>query len=103
MSAHVLLNLLNKLGKRDKMEGLPSILSLFRKEFNKFNNTRARMLDSIILLYDIKITLKSHFCRKNIIILSLCTRGCYRPHNVSRKSVIHKWFIDFIAWRYFTP
>ena len=47
MSAHVLLNLLNELGKRDKMRGLPSILSLFRIEFNKFNNTRARMLDSI--------------------------------------------------------
>ena len=46
MSAHVLLNLLNELGKRDKMRGLPSILSLFRNEFNKFNNTRARMLDS---------------------------------------------------------
>ena len=43
MSAHVLLNLLNKLGKRDKMRGLPKprILSLFRKEFNKFNNTKA--------------------------------------------------------------
>ena len=48
MSAQVLLNLLNELGKkRDKMRGLPSILSLFRNEFNKFNNTRARMLDSI--------------------------------------------------------
>ena len=47
ISAHVLLNLLNKLGKRDKMRGLPSILFLFRNEFNKFNNTRARMLDSI--------------------------------------------------------
>ena len=47
MSAHVLLNLLNELGKRDKMRGLSSILSLFRNEFNKFNNTRARMLDSI--------------------------------------------------------
>ena len=42
-----LLNLLNELWKRDKMRGLPSILSLFRNEFNKFNNTRARMLDSI--------------------------------------------------------
>ena len=41
MSAHVLLNLLNKLGKRDKMRGLSSILSLFRTEFNKFNNTGA--------------------------------------------------------------
>ena len=29
MSAHVLLNLLNELGKRDKMRGLPGILSLF--------------------------------------------------------------------------
>ena len=28
MSAHVLLNLLKELGKRDKMRGLPSILSL---------------------------------------------------------------------------
>ena len=40
------LNLLNLLGKRDQMEGL-SILSLFHNVFNKFNNTRARMLDSI--------------------------------------------------------
>ena len=46
MSAHVLLNLLNELGKTDKMLGLPSILSLFRNEFNKFNNTRARTLES---------------------------------------------------------
>ena len=41
MSAHVLLNLLKELGKRDKMRGLPSILYLFRNNFNKFNNTRA--------------------------------------------------------------
>ena len=52
------LNLFNELGKRDKMRGLPSILSLFRNEFNKFNNTRARMLDSI---YHMTNTLKSHF------------------------------------------
>ena len=47
MSARVILNLLNKLRKRDKMRGLPSILSFFRNEFNKFNKTGARMLDSI--------------------------------------------------------
>ena len=29
------------------MRGLPSILYLFRNEFSKFNNTGARMLDSI--------------------------------------------------------
>ena len=34
ISAHVLLNLLNELGKRDKMRGLPSILSLYHNEFN---------------------------------------------------------------------
>ena len=56
MSAHVLLNLLNELGKRGKMRGLPSILTLFRNEFNKFNNTRAQMLDSI---YHMTNTLKS--------------------------------------------
>ena len=47
MSDHVLLNLLNKLGKRDQMRGLLRILSLFRNETNKVNDTRARMLDSI--------------------------------------------------------
>ena len=47
MSAHVLLNL----------------LSLFRNEFNKFNNTRARMLDSI---YHMSNTLKFHFWRKTL-------------------------------------
>ena len=41
MRAHVFLNLLNELRKRDKMQGLPSILSLFRNKFNKFNNTEA--------------------------------------------------------------
>ena len=44
MNANVLLNLLNELGKSDKMRDLPSILSLFRKEFNKFKNTGAWML-----------------------------------------------------------
>ena len=41
MSANVLLNLLIELGKRDKMRGLSNILSLFRNELNKFNNTRS--------------------------------------------------------------
>ena len=59
MSARVLLNLLNKLGKRDKMRGLPSILSLFRNEFNKFNNTRARML--------LHSQMRRHIIKKNSI------------------------------------
>ena len=57
MSAHVLLNLLNELGKRDKMRGLSS--------------------------YDIRITLKSHFCRKNVVILSVYTQRCYGRHKIS--------------------
>ena len=54
MSAHVLLNLLNKLMKRDQIWGLLGILSLFRNEFNKFNNTGARML---FYIYQMKLRL----------------------------------------------
>ena len=68
MSAHVLLNLLNEMGKRDKMRGLQ------------------RMFDSI---YHMTNTLKSHFWRKNVMILSSCTQRCYGRHHVSRKSVNH--------------
>ena len=80
---HVLLNLLNGLRKRAKMQGLPSILSVFRSKFNKFNNSRARILDSIYH-NDVKITLKSHFCRKNVII----TRNGPAQARVMMKSVL---------------
>ena len=40
-------------------EALPSNLSLFPNEFNKFNNTGAQMQDSIY-----HMTLKSHFISK---------------------------------------
>ena len=101
MSAHVLLNLLNELGKRDKMQGLPSILSLFRNKFDKFNNTRARILDSI---YHMTLRLLCNLISviMTIIILSLCTQRCYGRHRVSPKSVNHYWFINFIGWCYFT-
>ena len=60
VSAQLLLNLLNKLGKSDKMRGLPIILSFIHMEFKKFHYTGARMLVSI---YNVtfKITSKSHF------------------------------------------
>ena len=48
MSARALLDL----------RGLPSILSLFLKEFNKFNKTGTCMLNSIYLM---TYSLKSHF------------------------------------------
>ena len=63
------------------MRGVPSILSLFRNKFNKFNKTRAQMF---YLSCDIKITLKSHFLRKKVIILLLCTQRCYRRYDVSK-------------------
>ena len=65
MSAHVLLNLLNELGKSDKMRGLPSILLLFCSEFNKFNNTGASMLDSVYHM-TFKIILKSYLGVKTL-------------------------------------
>ena len=57
MSAPDVLILLKEFGKSDKMRGLPSILSLFRNKFNEFNNTGARMLDSIYYM-----TLRLHYC-----------------------------------------
>ena len=41
MGAHVLLNLLNELGKKIRCEALLNILSVFPNKFNKFNNTGA--------------------------------------------------------------
>ena len=49
------------------MRVLLSILPLFCDELNKFNNTRARMLDSI-LSYDINNNLKSHFGIKTLFL-----------------------------------
>ena len=87
MGAHVLLNFLNELGKSDKMRGLSSILSLFREEFNKFNSTGARMLDSI---YHMTLKhLKWHFWCENVKIFPYFT-PCYNGgHYASCKSVNH--------------
>ena len=86
MSAHVFFNLLNELGKRDKMQGLPSILLLFCNKFNQFNNTGALMLDSI---YHMTLKLKITFFRENFKILPSFTQRYNGRHNVSRKSVNH--------------
>ena len=88
MSAQVSLNFSKELGKRDKMRGLLSILSLFSNVFNKFNNTKAGMLDSTYHM-TLRLLLKSHFWHKKVVILSLCMQLCYGLHNVSRKSVNH--------------
>ena len=58
MSAPVLLNLFNELGKRDNMPDLLSIVYLFRNKINKFNNTGVQMIDSFyhMTLILLKIT-----------------------------------------------
>ena len=74
MSAIVLLNLSNELRKKNKIRGKPSILSFYRNEFNKFNNTGAQMLDSVY-----HMTLK---LLKNHIFGVKRSRFCHLLHNV---------------------
>ena len=70
------------------MRGSLNVLSLFCNEL--MNSIRQETNVRFYLSYDIKITLKSsHFCRINILIVSLCTKRCYGRHNISHKSVNH--------------
>ena len=55
------------------MRGLQSILSLFRNDFNKFNNTKARILDSI---YHMKLGLL-----KNLISVVKTLKFCNYVRN----------------------
>ena len=81
MSVHVLLNLLNELRERDKMRGLPSILSLFYNKFNQFINTDAQMLNSIYHYYDIKIILKLYFAVKTLeFAICLTLKASFYSH-----------------------
>ena len=53
MSAHVLLNLLNELGKKRYNARLAKhFIFFFRNEFNKFSSTRARLFISYRPLSD---------------------------------------------------
>ena len=87
--------------EKDKMRGLPSILSLFRNKFNKFNNTGERMLDSI---YHMTSTLL-----KNRSFGVKTSRFCLLFPNVIMDVIMLRyqickqyWFINFIAWHYIT-
>ena len=94
MSAHVLLNLLNKLKKRDKMQGLLSIILLFCDKFNKFNNIGAWMLDSIYHM--ILIVLWNHVFGKEMLKFchTYATLTWDSFHNVTKicKSQVVYWF-----------
>ena len=73
---HVLWDSLNELGKRDNIRGLPSILSLFRHELNKSNDTGARVLEALYHMI-FKSTLKSRilgvemlsFCHNDVMVV----------------------------------
>ena len=56
------------------MRSLPSLLSLFCNEFNKFNNTGARMLDYIYLMTQELI--------KNHIFGMKTSRFCHLLRNI---------------------
>ena len=64
MSAHVLFNLLNELGKEIQCEACRAFYLFFAasliNSINKSTNVR------FYLSYGIKITLKSHFCCKTL-------------------------------------
>ena len=60
----------------------------FLNEFNKFNNTGARMLYSIYCI-TLRFFGNLNSAVKNVIIFSLCMQRCYGRQNVSRKSVNH--------------
>ena len=68
--------------------GLPHILSLFRNKFHKFNKTGARMLDSIYHMTEI-------YCEITFL--------AWKCLDFAITDVNTKSFIDFNAWRYFTP
>ena len=74
MSAHVLLNFFNELGKRVKMQGLSSIFIAFCNKFKKFNDKLAQMLDSMYLITSRLL--------KNRIFGVTAFRFCHLLHNI---------------------
>ena len=60
MSAQVLLNVLNDLGKKIRCEAMPSMWSVFPNEYNKFSNTGAWMQDSIYHILLSNFAVKHH-------------------------------------------
>ena len=84
MSDHVV-EFIKRVGENDKMRVLPSNLSRFRNEVNKFSNTGARMLVSI---YHMALeSLKTHLESKNVRILPLVTQRYNRRHYGTLKNL----------------
>ena len=75
MSAHLLLNVLNKLGKRDKMWGLPSFLSLFSNKLNKFNKQIQWYMSTHVRSSIYRMTVRHYFEIKFL--------ACYYVRNIN--------------------
>ena len=86
MSARVLLNLLNRLRKRDKLRSLPSNLSLFRNKFYKFDNTGAQMLHSIYHM-TLKILKNGIFICEKVQIFPSFTQRYNGSHYVTLQNL----------------
>ena len=56
------------------MRGLPSILSLFRNEFNRVNNAAAQMLDFIYDMILEKLSSRIFWCASVTILTSFSQR-----------------------------
>ena len=69
----------------------------FSQRVDKFNNTRARMLDSLNHMTDyFEISFLAY--KSDYFVITM--QRCYGRHNISRKSVVVYWFL---TWHYFTP
>ena len=67
------------------MRGLPSILPFF--SLILINSIKQEHECSFFLSYEIKISLKSHFSRKNAIMYATSLRTSFHTCNVTPKSV----------------
>ena len=91
-----IIEFIKRVGKKIRCEALPSILSVFPNEFNKFNNTGARMQDCIY-----HMTLKSHFiskfCNKTSRFRHSKTRRFYGRQRISLgQTKLIPWSSDFV-------
>ena len=82
MSAHILLNLTYELRKRDKIQGLPIIFSLFLNLLDKLNYTAEHILRSIYHM-TLKSFLKLRFGMKMLRFCHMCSTLLWTSlHNI---------------------
>ena len=71
------------------MRGLPSILSLFRNEFIKFNNTRARML-SLVYIHNIHpVQIYTWDVNLHLVVFWSCKRLFMKMHPDANSNLLH--------------